>query len=188
MKYQAKLDQIKGGKFSRSELTILKANAENMFENGDLDAKIIVDAIDDAVPSDTYMVFMGFCPNAEFENRLDKRWREENICTFQFPESVHQQESFNSIRVNDLIVLKKREEFGKTMRLYGYGRVIGIAHNEQDGRFLNMEWSSQQEEIMVPLMGCNSTVNLKSIEQIEAEMPESFFQWLGGKWDCSKNC
>lgn len=182
MKYQSKLDQINAGKFTRSELLKLKTNAENMFNAGDLDAKFIVDAIDEATPSDTYMVFMGFCPNGEMANRLDKEWKAKGICTFDFPESKHQQEDFNAIRVNDLIILKKREEFGKTMRLYGYGRVTGFGYSEQDGRFLKMDWSGQNNEILVPLMGCNSTVNLKSVEKVETEMSDAFFDWLGGKW------
>lgn len=182
MKYQSKLDQINSGKFTRSELLKLKTNAENMFNAGDLDAKFIVDAIDVASPSDTYMIFMGFCPDGDMANRLDKRWKAESICTFEFFDSKHQQEDFNSIRVNDLIVLKKREEFGKTMRIYGHGRVTGFGHNDHDGRFLRIDWSTQNKEIIVPLMGCNSTVNLKSVEKVEAEMPDAFFDWLGGKW------
>ena len=30
----------------------------------------------------------------------------------------------------------------------------------------------------VPLLGCNSTVNIRSIEQIDENMPEEFWQWL----------
>lgn len=45
------------------------------------DAKIIIDAINLATPSDTEILFMGFCPDADIDNRLDIEWREKGICT-----------------------------------------------------------------------------------------------------------
>jgi hypothetical protein len=41
-----------------------------------------------------------------------------------------------------------------------------------------MNWSTQDQIIEVPLMGCNSTVDVRTIEQVEAEMPVDFFSWL----------
>ena len=38
-------------------------------------------------------------------------------------EGERQVEQFNTIYSGDLVVMKKREEFGKTMKLYGHGRV-----------------------------------------------------------------
>jgi hypothetical protein len=41
-----------------------------------------------------------------------------------------------------------------------------------------MNWSNQKEIIEVPLMACNSTVDVRSIEQVEDEMLTEFFTWL----------
>ena len=76
------------------------------------------------------------------------------------------------------MILKKREQFGKTMKLYGHGRVIGIGHDSDEIQFLKMNWSSQSLVIEVPLMGCNSTVDIKEMETIKAEMTDEFYSWL----------
>jgi hypothetical protein len=146
-----------------------------------LDAKIIVDAIAEAIPSDTYIVFMGFCPDADFENRLDVDWKEKGVCTFEFLSDDRQKAAFYSILVNDLIILKKNAIFGKTMKLYGCGRVKSIEHNEKYGRYLVMDWSKKEEIIEVPSLACTSTVNIiKTIEEVEKYMPKEFFNWLDG--------
>jgi len=77
------------------------------------------------------------------------------------------------------VILKKREKFGKTMKLYGHGRVEAISIDATEHRYLKMNWSKQNEVIEVPLMACNSTVDIKSMEQVEAQMPKEFFGWLG---------
>jgi hypothetical protein len=124
------------------------------------------------------MVFMGFCLGTTMENRLDIEWKEKGICTFIFLKSQPQLERFNDIWAGDLIILKKNQQFGKTMQLYGHGRVTNVKYDEEGNRYLEMEWSSQAEVIEVPLIGCGATVNVKSIEQVEAEMPDLFYKWL----------
>lgn len=178
MKYQKPIDKIKNGTMSRADLVILKRNAEEKLAQGDLDAKEVLFAINIAKPVDSYILFMGFCPDADANNRLDIEWKEKGICRFDFPESEVQLERFNTICTGDLVVLKKIKQYGKTMTLHGYGRVKSIAYDEKNIRYLVMEWSSQEEIIEVPLMACNSTVNKKSIEAVEDEMPEEFYQWL----------
>lgn len=121
---------------------------------------------------------MGFCPHADLANRLDTAWREQEICTFDFDDSPVQMDRFRSIHPGDLIVLKKRQVFGKTMRLYGHGRVHGIRTGPDNRRLLEMKWSIQDEILEVPLMGCDSTVNLRSMEAVEADMQPRFFKWL----------
>ena len=76
------------------------------------------------------------------------------------------------------MILKKREKFGKTMKLYGHGRVRCVAYDKDERKYLLMNWSDQNEEIEVPLMGCNSTVDIRTIEAVEEEMPEEFHAWL----------
>jgi len=121
---------------------------------------------------------MGFCPGADFSRRLDTEWKEKGICRFDYLESEHQLEKFSTICKGDLVVLKKREKFGKTMKLYGHGRVSSIAYDKNNVRYLVMDWSPQEMIIEVPLMGCNSTVDVKSIEAVEDDMPEEFYKWL----------
>ena len=178
MKYQKMLNKIHNSQFSRAELRKLLSNAETMFKNGDDEAKTIIDAIQIATPSDTYILFMGFCPDANSENRLDFEWREKGICTFDWEESGSQMAAFSEISPGDLVVLKKRKVFGKTMEISGYGRVKSTAKDEKGHHYLIMDWASQQQVLEVPLMGCNSTVNIKSMDTVEDQMPEAFFEWL----------
>ena len=58
--------------------------------------------------------------------------------------------------------------------------MAGLATDEHNVRFLQMEWSAQNNEIEVPLLGCNSTVDIRTMDVVEAEMPAEFFQWLQG--------
>lgn len=178
MKYDKVIERIKSGSMSRADIVKLKQNAEDKLSKGDSDAKYVLDAINAAVPTDSYILFMGFCPEADFSKRLDIEWKEKGICRFDYYVSEHQVERFNSICKGDLVVLKKREKIGKTMKLYGHGRVSGVAYDANNVRFLEMDWSTQDEIIEVPLLGCNSTVDIKTIEAVEAEMPEAFYNWL----------
>jgi hypothetical protein len=170
--------KIKNNEFSRAELARIRINSMAKYNNGDDSAKKILDLIDLSKPIDEYILFMGFCPNADFENRLDLEWKEKGICRFDWEESEVQTNRFYEICAGDLVVLKKREKFGKTMNLYGFGRVNQIAHDEDNVRYFIMDWDKQDEIIEVPLMGCNSTVDVKSMENVEKQMPQEFFDWL----------
>lgn len=178
MKFQKAIDNIKRGAYTRAELVKLRTNAANALEKGDCDAQLVIAEIDKSIPTDKTMVFMGFCPNAEIENRLDIEWKEKGVCTFSFLDSEHQLARYNDIWPGDLIILKKTQEFGKTMRLYGYGRVTGVRHDHERQRYLKVDWSDQSDMIEVPLMGCGSTVNVKTIKQVADEMPPEFYSWL----------
>lgn len=179
MKYEKALERIQSGTMTRADLVALRENAVAKVEAGDRDAEQVVTAIVQAKPLDSYALFMGFCPGADFNDRLDIEWKAKGICRFDYLESTQQLERFNSICVGDLVVLKKREQFGKTMKLFGHGRVKSIAYDENNIRYLVMDWSAQSEVIEVPLMGCNSTVDVRSIEAVEGEMPDEFWDWLG---------
>ncbi len=179
MKYRKIIEKIESKSMSRTDLKNLKRNAQEKYSQGDLEAKEVLDRINYAEPKDTYILFMGFCPNADFSNRLDIKWKEKGICQFGYLESEVQANKFNTICKGDLVVLKKREIFGKTMKLYGHGRVKGINYDENNIRYLEMNWSHQEEIIEVPLMGANSTVDIKSMTLVEEQMPDSFFSWLG---------
>jgi hypothetical protein len=178
MKYENTLKRISGGELTRGELRVVRENALTKKNEGDSDAQAVLQAVDSAVAKDASMVFMGFCPNADIDNRLDTEWKAQHICTFDYDESVVQMDTFRNICAGDLIVLKKVEQFGKTMRLYGHGRVTGTTEGPDGRRMLEMNWSAQDQVIEVPLIGCQSTVNLRSMESVEAAMPEEFFDWL----------
>lgn len=181
MKYDKVIERVKNGHMSRADLVKLKRNADDKYASGDVHALHVLEAINNATPADSYILFMGFCPSADFNERLDTAWKEGGICRFDYLESEHQLDRFNTICKGDLVVLKKREKFGKTMKLYGHGRVDSVAYDENDIRYLKMNWSSQDEIVEVPLMGCNSTVDIRTIEAVEDEMPEEFYQWLEDK-------
>ena len=179
MKYESILEKLKANSYSRNQLAQLKLNTQAKVDSGDVSAKLVLEAIDYAIPVDTEVVFMGFCPDSDFGNRLDIEWKEKGICRFDFTESKQQLERFYQIANGDLIVLKKREKFGKTMNLYGYGRVSAIRYDQDKVRFLEVDWSEKNQIIEVPLMGCNSTVDVRSIEFVNDSMSEEYFDWVG---------
>ena len=84
VKYQKVIDKIRSGGYSRADLVKLRTNAESARQKGDSEAEVVIDEIDHASPTDKTMVFMGFCPGANFDNRLDIEWRQTNTCTFIF--------------------------------------------------------------------------------------------------------
>ncbi|HHP0467497.1 TPA: hypothetical protein ACRZZI_005173 [Vibrio harveyi] len=178
MKYEKIIQVIQSGKKTREELEIIRVKALNKFKAGDDDASFIISAINAAQPKDSYVVFMGFCPGADFDNRLDAEWKKEGICRFDYLESVQQLERFNGICKGDLIVLKKREQFGKTMKLYGHGRVNSVEFDSNNIRYLKVDWSNQNQVIEVPLMACNSTVDIRQGKQVADNMPSEYFEWL----------
>lgn len=178
MRYEKVISRIHSGEMSRADLTGLRDNAIQKLAAGDVDAQAVISAINIAKPKDQYILFMGFCPGADFSERLDTEWKEKGICRFDYLESTPQLERFSRICIGDLVVLKKREQFGKTMKLYGHGRVTAVDYDDDSIRFLKVDWSSQDEVIEVPLMGCNSTVDIKNIETVESEMPAEFYRWL----------
>ena len=176
------LENIRAGEFSRTDMLQMRDNAEPLAKNGNAMAQAIVDAINTtAVPElKAEYVFMGFCPEADFDNRQDLDWIERGICTFDYLESAVQTRRFNKIMVGDFIILKKRHDFGKTMHLYGHGKVTELRKRLSDGlRYLLVDWSKQEEILEVPLLGCNSTVDIRSLEVIERELHEDFWKWLG---------
>ncbi len=178
---QEQIERIRNGTYTRTDLVKLHANAVRMRDKGAAGVDAVIAAIDTKTPLDRTMVFMGFCPGADFENRLDIEWKAKGICTFIFFSSKQQLERFNNIWPGDLIILKKRNQFGKTMLLHGHGRVTGIKHDGDGNRYLEMNWSAQEEIIEVPLMGCNSTIDIKTNRQLADGVPEEFYGWIGDK-------
>jgi len=178
----AVINRIRAGGYSRSELLRLRDNAEREARRGNPTAPLIVEAINTtAVPElQREYVFMGFCPGADFENRQDELWIKEGICKFDFIESESQMKRFSKIMSGDTMILKKRHKFGKTMHLYGHGKVKELKNRKVDGlRYLLVDWSNQKEILEVPLMGCNSTVDVRTLDVVDQKMHVDFWRWLG---------
>lgn len=174
------IEKIRRGELPRAELAQLLDNARGRASSGDKNALAVIQAINDTgvSPADRQFAFIGFCPGGDIANRLDRKWISEGICEFGFFDSPVQHRRFKDIMVGDRLILKKREAFGATMRLYGHGRVSEIL---KSGERLRVEWTTRMGEILVPLMGCNSTVDVRLIERVEREAPEEFWHWLDGK-------
>lgn len=187
-KDQEILTKLRSTSCFRLELLRLRADAQVRWLQGDLESEKLLDAIDQTKPSDDLTVFMGFCPYGLLKNRLDTQWKTQNICTFDFHKSEIQIRRFNKIFPGDLVILKKREVFAVSMRLYGFGRVENVQTDQSGSRSLLMNWSHQGDEIVVPLMGCNSTVNVKSRAQVGDEMPAHYFDWLDAPKSARLNC
>ena len=178
MRHKAIVEKLRSRGYTRAELVAWRLNAAKLSARGDASAQEVVDELDQTSPTDGMSVFMGFCPNSDMVNRLDIEWKERGICTFIVRDDVRQTDRFNDIWPGDLIILKKSQSMGKTMTLYGYGRVIAVACAPETGRYLKMDWSSQEQLIEVPLMGCTKTVNIRAAQRIETEMPPEFFTWI----------
>jgi hypothetical protein len=64
--------------------------------------------------------------------------------------SERQAAEFMSIKVGDLVILKKNQKIGETMRLSGFGRVTGIRASTDPtavDNVLIMDWSPQTAEM-----------------------------------------
>jgi hypothetical protein len=184
-RYAKQIDDIRAGRFTRAKLAIMETNAKRTLTNGDPEAALVLEAIRQAKPRDLYHVFMGFCPNADLSNRVDGKWRQQGICSINLWESAgseRQAADFMSIKKGDLIILKKNQKIGETMRLSGFGRVTGIRSSTDPtavGNVLIMDWSPQTAEIDVPFMGCTATVNLRDVDKVDKVMPQEFRDRLG---------
>lgn len=185
-KYHKTIESIKAGKFSRADLARIQTKADAGVQRGDNDSRALLDALNSAIPPDEQYVFMGFCPDATFDNRLDIEWKAKGVCTFVFWESEQQRDRFHAISRGDLIILKKRQKFGETMQLFGFGRVKRLRTDEEGRRYLEMAWSTQDRIIEVPLMACNATIDVRTAEKVLKAMPHEFFEWLAESGDAAR--
>jgi len=187
MSNQKLIDKFRSGTVSRASLIGYETNAKIAAAQGRQWPQDVLDALRQAMPRDLYYVFMGFCPNADINERLDTAWREQSICTMNLwdgPSGERQAADFMNIKVGDLIILKKNQELGVTMRLYGFGRVTGIRQSIDPAladHVLIMDWSPQAELIDVPAMACTATVNLRDVDLVNRVVPPEFHHWLGNQ-------
>ena len=133
-----------------------------------------------SAPNVRRIVFVEFCPAGVVVNRQDIAWIQQGICTFNHFSREEQWETFQSIVVGDLIVMKRDLAIGQTTRLYAHGRVIAWDLDENRDRVLLVNWSHEQGQIEVPLISCNNMVKIQDIGEVEAAMPMQFWEWLAG--------
>lgn len=86
--YQKSIERIMSGELTRKELESIRQNALEKHANGDKYASQVIEIIDNTMPKDKEFVFMGFCPNGEFINRLDIEWKQNGVCTYDYLESA----------------------------------------------------------------------------------------------------
>jgi len=185
MSNQKLIDKLRSGTVSRASIANYEINAARARSLGKPWPQDVLDALRQAKPRDLYYAFIAFCPNADINNRVDGVWREQGICSiesWESPRSKQQAADFMSIKVGDLVIMKKNQVYGATMHLSGHGRVTGI-RNATDAKTVDhvllMDWSPQMTEIEVPAMGCTATVNLRDVDRVHQEMPAEFYTWLG---------
>ena len=177
------IEKIKNGTISRPDRLKVYKNAKSYFQRGILkddpeEVMLLIETIS-VPPLQEQYVFMGYCPNASLENRQDDIWIADGICEFNWVSSEKQLNDFYEIMVGDTIILKKRETFGKTMKISAHGKIIKREESRINKKlYFRVDWRVPKEFLIVPLMGCNATVNPRSIEHVDAEMSEDFWEWL----------
>ena len=122
-------------------------------------------------------IFMGYCPGGKVENSLKEDWISEDFCEFTFIESESQLDQFTEIVVGDIVILKIMDIPRQEMTLSAWGTVKGIGTRKQGTPYLKMDWHDK-EDIIVPLMGCMRTVNIRPLKRVQDEMPNDFWEWL----------
>jgi len=185
------IERIILGKCSRSEILRIREKASNIIKNAiDKPTKVneakAKEATEDLLACDSHMPeplssqynFMGFCPGADIKNRRDVMWREQGTCDFHFGESEGQVMAFSLQVPGDWIILKKVEEFDKTMTLYGFGKINKRLMDEKGFTYFQVNWNDQSEKMLVPLMGCNSNINMKTLKRVEKVMDKEFWDWI----------
>ena len=172
------IDQVNRSVFMPSQLAAIERRANMLIGKGDLSAQDLLDAVASAAQRDRCIAFLSFCPGGVLRNRLDVMWRKQGNCTFEFHPGNGQSEDFKKIAIGNLLVLKKVQQYGETMRLYGHGRVLGVSATKS-GNILQVDWSMRpQHELEVPFMGCDRAVNWVETSVLQSVMPKKFWDWL----------
>ena len=185
------IERVISGKCSRSEILRIRESANNIIKNAidkpskenETKAKEATEALlacDSHMPEplSSQYNFMGFCPGDDIKKRRDAIWREQGICDFHFGESEGQMTAFSLQVPGDWIILKKKEKLNETMSLYGFGKINKRLIDEKGLTHFQVNWNDQSEKMLVPLMGCNSYINMKALKRVEKVMPKEFWDWI----------
>lgn len=181
-KYAKIIERINSGTLSRDDLYNMRQNVIAKVADGDKDAEEVLQILDRAAPAklDRRYIFMGFCPGAQSDNSLLAEWVKTSTCRFDFVEDEVQLAKWNSILPGETIILKKSQEFGKTMRLYAFGKVRErIREHSAGAEYFSVDWTVPAEHIEVPMMGCFATVNPRDLSKVSDVMHADFWNWMG---------
>ena len=176
--------KIAAGEISRSKLLALHRNLVSRRDLIQGEKLETVDALIDAIrntfvpPLQAEYLFMGYCPGADIRRRRDEIWIKDGFCNFAFVSSQHQVNNFFKVLPGDLIILKKREKFGKTMLIHAHGKVTSLQSNKEGMMYFKVDWIQPQAPLEISLMGCNSTVNFRTLRQVEDAQTDEFWNWL----------
>ena len=184
---------IETGKWSREEILRMKDACSRSLGDPTRaeEAEALLQVIHESKIHETKAeyVFMGYCPGGDIENALDEEWISTGFCEFGYLDSQVQMDRFFAIVPGDILILKKRSEFGKSMEIHAWGTVTatGTRKNAKETKtgvqfpvgspYLKVNWH-RKEMLEVPLMGCNYTVNIKTYDALKKEMPDEFWMWL----------
>lgn len=173
--------QVRSGKFSRTQMRSIREKAEKMFEDGDMRAQLVIDAVNQtAVPKlEKQYAFLGFCTDGTINSRLDGFWIQAGICKFDNIKNKIQIKQFTSIETGDTIILKKVLDWGVTIELVAYGEVLSRVSSDKTGLpYFHVDWHEHDEYLIVPSMGSLSTVDIRSTDMVEGTMGQDFWDWL----------
>jgi hypothetical protein len=164
------------GLWKACEMTLASPNA---LEEKKEEARALIDVLHDAgIPKGKeFYIFMGYCPGGKIENSKMDEWIKEGFCEFTYVESESQMEKFYDICVGDVLILKIMDIRNKSMTLSAWGTVKKMGTRAQGTPWLRMDWH-RKEDLIVPLMGCTSTVNIPRTDKLDKEMPEEFWDWV----------
>jgi len=129
-------------------------------------------------PGGHRIVFVDFCPGGVISNRQDVAWIQQGICAFDRFATDDQKELFDSIRIGDLLVMKKDLAPTSAMRLHAHGRVVGFDLSEEGERILLVNWSHEHGQMQAPCVGVGKLVSMPDVAAIKATMPLEFWRWL----------
>jgi hypothetical protein len=185
------IERILLGKCSRGDILRIRENASSFIKTAidkptkeneakAKEASEALSACDSHMPEplSSQYNFMDFCPEGDIKNRKDTKWREQGTCNFHFEESVGQMTAFSLQVPGDWIILKKVQESDNTMALYGFGKITKRLMDEKGFTYFDVNWNEQSKEILVPLMGCHSNINMKTLDRVEKIMDKVFWSWI----------
>lgn len=165
----------------RNSILKMRNNAITRLEKKpeDESALEVLRVIETTAPLRSEYIFMGFMPGADIDRAVDEKWYSEGVCTWEYYKDKNQTELFYKIFPGDVIITKKRMIQHQLMEVYAHGVVIETVNSRHSNRrYLKVDWVHDIEFLQVPLMGCNRTVNVRSLETVEESMPEEFWEWL----------
>jgi len=179
-------ENIANGKVTRNQLYKLRNRYASLLSDPSKSqlASDLLDVVEatEIPPSMAEYLFLGHCPGARVENSLLDQWVNDSYCDFRHIEDEKQLQKFFEIYPGDILILKKRDIAKQEMEISAWGKVTSVHTSRTTGiPYLRVNWTKPDHFLVVPLMGCTRTVNVRSLEKVENTMPPEFWEWLTPK-------